>query len=83
MPAPRSSSGTMKEVDRYVDDPVPEGQSRRVAAADAEGRFRFDLDKASSDLPYGNSPPGTTRRSRPWRRDWPCLGRRRIAAQGG
>ena len=37
-------------------DPVPEGQKSRVAVSDAEGRFHFDLDKASSDWPFGNEP---------------------------
>ena len=37
-------------------DPAPKGQKGRVAASDADGRFRFDLDKASSDWPYGDEP---------------------------
>src|SRR5262249_15121374 len=34
-------------------DPVPKGQKGRVAVSDADGRFHFDLDKASSDWLYG------------------------------
>jgi RNA polymerase sigma factor (sigma-70 family) len=37
-------------------DPGPEGQKGRVAVSDADGRFRFDLDKASSDFPWGDDP---------------------------
>ena len=37
-------------------DPPPKGQRGRVAASDADGRFRFDLDKASSDFPWGDEP---------------------------
>jgi RNA polymerase sigma factor (sigma-70 family) len=40
----------------YPDDPTPEGQRGRVATSDADGRFRFELDKASSDWPYGDTP---------------------------
>ncbi len=36
--------------------PVPEGQKGRVAVSDAGGRFGFELDKASSDLPAGDEP---------------------------
>jgi protocatechuate 3,4-dioxygenase beta subunit len=35
---------------------VPESRSDRVAAADADGRFRFDLDKSASDFPYRDFP---------------------------
>ena len=35
---------------------VPSYQSGRVAASDAGGRFRFDLDKAASDFPYRDDP---------------------------
>ncbi len=37
-------------------DQEPEGQKRRVTVTDADGRFRLDLDKASSDWPYGDEP---------------------------
>jgi hypothetical protein len=37
-------------------DPIPGGQRGRVATTDAEGRFRFDLDKGASDLPWGDDP---------------------------
>jgi RNA polymerase sigma factor (sigma-70 family) len=40
----------------YMVDPVPEGQKRRVAVSDAEGRFHFDLEKASSEWPGSNEP---------------------------
>ena len=36
-----------------------------MAVSDAEGRFHFDLDKASSDWPYGDEPAWHRRRSRP------------------
>jgi RNA polymerase sigma factor (sigma-70 family) len=39
-----------------LDRPAPNGQHGRVANSDADGRFRFDLDKASSDFPYENDP---------------------------
>ncbi|MFI5454407.1 MAG: sigma-70 family RNA polymerase sigma factor [Isosphaerales bacterium] len=35
---------------------VPAYQSGRVATSDAEGRFHFELDKASSDFPYRDFP---------------------------
>jgi RNA polymerase sigma factor (sigma-70 family) len=38
------------------DDPAPRGQKGRVAVSDADGRFRFDLDKASSDWPTDDEP---------------------------
>ena len=83
-PAPRSSSDTTREFGRSAVDPDPDGQKGRVTVSDADGRFRFDLDKASSDWPYGDEPawhgaqiaavaPGLAR----------GLGRGRIAAQGG
>jgi RNA polymerase sigma factor (sigma-70 family) len=37
-------------------DPAPKGEQGRAAVADSEGRFHFDLDKASSDWPYGDEP---------------------------
>ncbi|MFI5454408.1 MAG: sigma factor-like helix-turn-helix DNA-binding protein [Isosphaerales bacterium] len=37
-------------------DPAPKGQKGRVAVSDAEGRFHFELDKASSDWPNGDEP---------------------------
>jgi RNA polymerase sigma factor (sigma-70 family) len=37
--------------------PVARGQKGRVAVSDMNGRFQFDLDKASSDWPYGAVPP--------------------------
>jgi protocatechuate 3,4-dioxygenase beta subunit len=37
-------------------DPAPKGQKGRVATSDADGRFRFELDKASSDWPWGDEP---------------------------
>jgi len=37
-------------------DPAPTGQKGRVAVSDADGRFGFELDKASSDWPYGDEP---------------------------
>src|SRR5262249_10332785 len=37
-------------------EPVSEGQQGRVAVSDADGRFRFELDKASSDWPWGDEP---------------------------
>jgi len=36
--------------------PAPKGQKGRVAVSGADGRFRFDLDKASSDFPYADEP---------------------------
>ncbi len=36
--------------------PVPEGQKGRVAVCNRDGRFEFELDKASSDWPYGHEP---------------------------
>ncbi len=37
-------------------DPVPGRQKGRVGTSGADGRFRFELDKASSDWPYGDGP---------------------------
>jgi RNA polymerase sigma factor (sigma-70 family) len=37
--------------------PVVTGQQGRVAVSDAHGRFQFELDKASSNWPYGDLPP--------------------------
>ena len=37
-------------------DQEPDGQKRRVTVTDADGRFRLDLEKASSDWPYGDEP---------------------------
>jgi len=37
-------------------DPAPKGQKGRVAVCDANGRFHFELDKASSDWPYTEEP---------------------------
>jgi RNA polymerase sigma factor (sigma-70 family) len=37
-------------------DPAPTGQHGRVAVSDRDGRFHFDLDKASSDWPFGDGP---------------------------
>ena len=33
--------------------PVSKGQKGRVAVSNTDGRFQFELDKASSDFPYG------------------------------
>ncbi len=44
------------EFGRFEVDPVPDGQKRRVTATDADGRFRLDLDKASSDWSYSDQP---------------------------
>jgi RNA polymerase sigma factor (sigma-70 family) len=44
---------------------VPSYRSDRVAASDADGRFRFELDKRASDFPY---------------RDWPAWHGAEIAA---
>ncbi|MEJ7637639.1 MAG: hypothetical protein WKF75_06520 [Singulisphaera sp.] len=35
---------------------VPANQSGRVAVSDADGGFRFELDKAASDFPYRDFP---------------------------
>jgi RNA polymerase sigma factor (sigma-70 family) len=37
-------------------DPITHGQRGRVAVSDADGRFHFKLDKASSDWPYSDGP---------------------------
>ena len=37
--------------------PAFNGQKGRVAVSAADGQFRFELDKAASDWPYGNEPP--------------------------
>ncbi len=37
-------------------DPMAARQKGRVAAADADGRFQFELDKGSSDRPYDGGP---------------------------
>ena len=63
---------------------TPEGQKGRVTVSDADGRFRFDLDKASSDWPYGDEPAWHGAHDRGRRAGaGHGLGRRRIAAQGG
>ena len=37
-------------------DPAPTGQQGRVALSDLDGRFHFELDKASSDWPFSDGP---------------------------
>jgi RNA polymerase sigma factor (sigma-70 family) len=39
-----------------VDDPAPKGKNGRVAVSGPDGRFHFDLNKASSDWPFGDEP---------------------------
>ena len=44
------------EAGQLAADPAPKGQRGRVATSDADGRFHFELDKASSDCPYSDMP---------------------------
>ena len=55
--------------DRTSASPGNTARRRRATASGADGRFRFDLDKASSDSLTGDFPSGTGPRSRPRRRD--------------
>ena len=62
----------------------PQGQKGRVAVSDADGRFHFELDKASSDWPYGDEPAWHKAQIAAVAPGFGAgLGRGRIAAQGG
>jgi protocatechuate 3,4-dioxygenase beta subunit len=46
----------VRPLDLATSKSLPTHQSGRVTASDADGRFRFELDKASSDSPYQDDP---------------------------